>query len=407
MRAASLRAGFIALVDAAPLIVAREVGFAEEEGLALELTRAPSWSTLRDMLVFGQIEAAHMLSVLPVAMAMGLSGGAGQVGAEQGGEGQGGAARIDALQVLSVNGNSIGLSRPLADRLRGRGHPFDFRDATAAGRALIAATSTRLRIGVPFPFSMHAELLYHWLGALGVTAPQALDVVTVPPPLMARAMAANEIDAFCVGAPWGSIAVEQGVGELLLPGSAIRAFAPEKVLAARHDWTVAEPELTARLMRALWRAGRWISRPENHVTVSEILSRPAYLDLPAEVIERSLSGRLVISPRGEIRQVEGYLEFFKGAAGYPWRSQGALIAHALAARLGLDRGAAIAAGRGVFRTDLYRANLRDLGAELPAAAEKIEGGMTTPTAVASESGSLILGPDRFFDGYVFDPDQLG
>lgn len=388
MSGAALKAGFIPLVDAAPLIVAREVGFAEEEGLALDLVRAPSWSTLRDMLVFGQIEAAHMLSVVPVAMAMGLGGGR---------------SRIDALQVMSVNGNSIAVSCGLADKMRAQGYAFDFKDASGAGRALIAATDRRLRIGVPFPFSMHAELLYHWLGALGIAVPQALDVVTVPPPLMADAIAAGEIDAFCVGAPWGSIAVEDGVGELLLPGTEIRAFAPEKVLAVRHDWAEAEPGLTRRLMRAVWRAGRWIAKPENHITVSEILSRSPYLGISAEVIERALTGQLVISRRGEMRNVDGYLEFFEGAAAYPWRSHGALIAHSLAARLGLDRGQSIAAGREVFRTDLYRRNLRDAGAELPGAAEKIEGTMAAPTPVASESGRLILRPDRFFDGYVFDP----
>ncbi|GHE05000.1 chemotaxis protein CheY [Defluviimonas sp. 20V17] len=131
---------------------------------------------------------------------------------------------------------------------------------------------------------------------------KVIDRAKGPPLMKARGLAADEIDAFCIGAPWGSIAVEQGVGKLLLPGTAIRAFAPEKVLAARHDWTEAEPDLARRLMRAAWRAGRWVARPENHVTVSAILSRPGYLDLPAEVIERSLSGRLVISPRGEMRR---------------------------------------------------------------------------------------------------------
>ncbi|WP_102222614.1 CmpA/NrtA family ABC transporter substrate-binding protein [Acidimangrovimonas sediminis] len=388
MSADTLRAGFIPLVDAAPLIVAREVGFAEEEGLALDLAKAPSWATLRDMLAYGQIEAAHMLSVVPVAMEMGLGGAP---------------ARIDVLQVMSVNGDAICVSRALADKMRAAGHGFDFADATDAGRALIAVAGDRPRIGVPFPFSMHAELLYHWLGALGLPVPQGLDVVTVPPPMMEQAMAAGEIDAFCVGAPWGSIAVETGVGELLLPGTAIRAFAPEKVLAVRHDWAKAEPDLTRRLMRAVWRAARWTAQRANHDTVSEILSRSDYLDIPAEMIERSLSGRLVISSRGEIRQVPRYIEFHEGAAAYPWRSQGALIGHALAARLGLDRAAAMAAGRRVFRTDLYRENLRDTGAELPGAAEKVEGGIDTPTPAASESGKLILLPDRFFDGYVFDP----
>lgn len=376
------------LVDAAPLILAREIGFAGEEGLDLRLCAAPSWSTLRDMLALGQIEAAHMLAAMPVAMALGLGGVS---------------ERIDVLSVLSVNGNVIGVSRKLADRMRAAGHRFDFSDAGAAGRALIAAAGPEPRIGVPFPFSMHAELLYHWLGALGIAAPQGLRIVTIPPPLMADAIAADEIDAFCVGAPWGSIAVDTGVGELLLPGSAIRAFSPEKVLAVRHDWAEANADLTRSLMRAVWRTGRWLCDDRNRVSAAEILARREYLDLPAEVIERSLSGQQVISSRGEIRRVPNFLVFFQGAATFPWRSQAALIAHSLAARSGLDRSAAAAAARAIFRSDLYRENLRDLGAEMPGASDKVEGAMSRPTAVSSESGQLILEPDAFFDGFIFDP----
>ena len=287
MSAAPLTAGYVPLVDAAPLVIAREIGFAEEEGLALALRPVASWATLRDMLSLGQIEAAHMLAPVPVAAAMGF-GSAG--------------ARLDVLQVLSVNGSSIGVSRATAAAMRAAGHAFDFADAAAAGRALMAALPEGPRIGVPFPFSGHAELLYHWLGALGYAAQQSLSVHTVPPPLMAEAVAAGEIDAFCVGAPWGSLSVEQGTGELLLPATAIRRFSPEKVLAVRHDWAEAEPELTGRLMRAIWRANRWLGQAPNRDTAAEILSRGDYLNLPAELIERALSGRLVISPRGEMRR---------------------------------------------------------------------------------------------------------
>lgn len=391
MSAAPLSAGFIPLVDAAPLIVAHELGFAEEEGLALTLRAAPSWATLRDMLAMGSIEAAHMLAPVPVAMALGLGGMT---------------TRLDILQVLSVNGNAIGVSRPLAAKLRAAGHTFDFADARTAGQALIAAAPERLRIGVPFPFSMHAELLYHWLGALGLRVPQDIDVRTVPPPLMAEAMAEGELDAFCVGAPWGSIAVETGGGELLLPGTAIRAFSPEKVLAVRHDWAEAEPALTARLMRAVWRAGRWLGEPGNLVSAAEILALPGYLDMPAELIERSLTGNLVISQRGELRHVPGYLEFFAGGATYPWASQAALVAAKLAARNGLDRAKAVAAARALCRTDLYRENLGPAGAVLPGATDKIEGALSEPRTMASAAGRLILSPDAFFDGWIFDPGAL-
>ncbi len=387
MNTLHLSVGFIPLVDAAPLIVAHEMGFAESEGLSLDLVRAPSWSTVRDMLAFGRVEAAHMLAPVPIARAIGLGGGG---------------PSFDAVSVLSVNGTVIGANLDLAARVRDNGG--DFADAAATGRALIAASQGRLRIGVPFPFSMHAELLYYWLSALGLPAPQEVDIRTVPPPLMAEAIRAGDIDAFCVGEPWGSIAVEGGVGELLLPGAAIWQFAPEKVLAVRSDWAAEEVVPRDRLIRAVWRAGRWLADPSSHTTAAEILSRPEYLNLPAEVIDRALCGRLTVTGRGEVREVARFMEFHEGAATFPWRSQAAWIGRQLSARMGLDRAEAVDAARGVFRTDYYRQALRGASADLPGASEKVEGSLSAPTAVGSESGQLVLLPDTFFDRRIFDLD---
>ncbi len=143
MSVANLALGFLPLVDAAPLLVAQALGFAREEGLDLTLIPAPSWSSLRDMLASGQVEAAQMLAPVPIATAMGLGGAA---------------TRLEALMVLNLNGNTIGVSRDLAARMRAGGFTFDFADARAAGLALLAA-GTRLRIGVSFAFSMHRELV--------------------------------------------------------------------------------------------------------------------------------------------------------------------------------------------------------------------------------------------------------
>lgn len=197
--------------------------------------------------------------------------------------------------------------------------------------------------------------------------------------------------------------METGVGALLLPGSAIWAFAPEKVLAVRTDWAAAQPDLTARLIRSVWRAGRWLDDAGNHITGAEILARPAYLDVAAEIIERALTGRFVVSDRGEERQAEPFIALHHGAAGFPWRSQAAWIGTQLAGRLGLDPDTAATAARAVFRSDLYRQALRGAGADLPGASEKAEGAVSGRLAVASESGKLFLRPDRFFDGRVFDP----
>ena len=387
MSATELKIGYVPLVDAAPLLVAQALGFAQEEGLDLSLIPAPSWSGLRDRLATGQVVAAQMLAPVPIALAMGLGGAS---------------TRLEALMVLNINGNTIGVSNDLAVRMGADGFGFDFADARAAGLALLAAGSG-LRIGVPFAFSMHRELIHYWLAGLGSELPEGLEIHTVPPPRMAESLAAGEIDAFCVGEPRGSVAVETGAGVLLLPGSAIWAAAPEKVLATRTGWAEAEPDLAGRLMRAVWRAGRWLGQPANHSVASELLAAPGRLAVAPEVIERALTGRLLISRNGEERQVPGFIEFHAGAANFPWRSQAAWIAARLAQRHRLDPLPAIAAARAVFRSDLYRLHLTGTGADLPGSSDKLEGSLSVPTAAPAAQGRLILPPDRFFDARIFDP----
>lgn len=383
----TLRLGFLPLVDAAPLIIAEALGFAEEEGLALDLVAAPSWSALRDLLAFGEVTAAQMLAPVPVALALGL----------------GSPARFEVLSVLNLNGNAIGVSTGLAARMRD--HDFALCNARDAGVALLAAAGQRLRIGVPFAFSMHTELVRYWLEGLGPTLPASLQIVTVPPPLMPDALAAGEVDAFCVGEPRGSVAVDRGAGVLLLPTSAIWAAAPEKVLAARAGWAEAEPDLAGRLIRALWRAGRWLGNPANLTVAGEVLA--TRLGVPADLVERSLTGRLVINSDGAERVVPGFLRFDGAATGFPWRSQAAWIGARLARRHGLNPMQAQILAAGVFRSDLYRLHLGPAGADLPAASAKVEGSLAEPTPVASSRGKLILPPDQFYDAQVFDPGLAG
>lgn len=377
----SLALGYIPLVDAAPLIVAAEFGFAEEEGLHLDLQPAASWSMLRDMLDFGQVAAAQMLSVVPVARALGLGGGA---------------QPLETALVLSLNGQVLGVSEQVAARLG----PLAFGAPQAAGQA-IAALGGRLRIGVPFPFSMQAELLHYWLerAAPGV----CVDIRTVPPPRMAAALLADEIDGFCVGEPWGSHAVEMAGARLLFAGSAIWSQAPEKVLACRRGWMAEHPDAAGRLLRAVWRATRWAAEAENLTTLAEVLAQRAYLDVQPELIDRALAGRLLVSSAGPEVRVPQFLTLHRGAASFPWRSQAAWIGARLAARSGIDPVAAMDSARATFRSDLFRLHLGAVGAAMPRASDKIEGGLERAEAVAGVAAPVILERNRFFDGAVFDP----
>lgn len=381
-----IRLGYVPLTDAAPAIVAREMGFAAEEGLALDLTRIGAWAQSRDLLGVGMIDAAHMLVPLPIAQAVGLGPDL---------------PAMDLVMILSQGGQAIAVSQEIAARMRAHGHPFDFADARAAGVALRQAVRGPLRVGVPFRFSTQAELVFHWLDAAGFG--EEIRVVTVPPPMMADAMAAGEVDAFCVGEPWPSFAVERGVATLLLPGRAIWASPPEKGLVLRRDFTAERPHITGRLMRALWRAGRWLDDAANRGTAADILSRPEYLDLPPELAERGLRGRLMISSAGEMRECPDFIAFHRDGATFPWKSVAALFATRMIRDHGLDPGPAMRAAMACFRTDLYREHLRPAGAALPRASSRTEGTNDAPRPVAAEGGRMILRPDAFFDGRIFEP----
>lgn len=382
--------GFIPLTDCATLAVAREFGFAAEEGVELILRRETSWSNIRDKVAVGLYHAAHMLAPMPLAMTLGLSSFA---------------APVYAPFVLSVNGDMFGASRTLAARLAATHGASFFEDAKDLAEALRSATDRRpLRIGVPWIFSMHAVLTDHWLGRCGFDLNKDIAMNVVPPPFMVDALAAGEIDLFCVGEPWGSASVEDGAGALIMASTAIWRFAPEKVLGVGADLADRRPDALAALIRALYRAAEWAARPQHRGAVAEVLARPDYLEAPAEWIERALAGSLVVSGAGEVRQIPRALELFDAAATFPWRSQAAWIAARLVERHGLD-GDLAARAEGVFRPDLYRAALAPLRATLPTASAKLEGALHEATQVPSLGDSLTLGPDSFFDRSIFDLHQ--
>lgn len=383
----AIRVGYVPLLDAAPLFVARELGFAAEERIELAPVRLGSWAQSRDMLGAGRVDAAHMLMPIPIGQALGLGPQLPQ---------------MDLVMFLSQGGQVVAISNDLTARLRDTGYAFDLRDAALAGRALRAVADAPLRIGVPFHLSTHLELTQMWMEGCGFAADQ-LCLITVPPPMMAEAIAAGEVDMFCVGEPWASVAVDMGVANIFLPGTAIWSAPPEKGLVLRRDFTEARPDETGRLMRALWRAGRWLDDPEHRAVAAEILSREEYLQLPSELLERALQGHLRLSGQGEFRDVNGFLSFNRGGANFPWKSCAALIARRLALRHGLDPMGAMQRAMAHFRTDLYRQHLRPAGAGLPGASMRVEGAIARDRIVAAERGEMMLRADSFFDGSVFEP----
>ena len=242
-----LHIGFIPLIDAAALIVAVDKGFAKAEGLDVTLAREVSWSNVRDKLNIGLFDAAHLLA--PVAIASSLGFGHVKV-------------PITASFNLALNGNAITVSPALHAAILGEleGDRFDPMATARALARVVAARRKRgaepLTFGMTFPFSTHNYQLRFWMAAGGVDPDEDVRMVVLPPPFMVDSLANKQVDAFCVGAPWNSIAVDLGIGHILHFVSDILLRAVEKVLAVRQGWAERNRDVVAALVRALVCRGR-------------------------------------------------------------------------------------------------------------------------------------------------------
>jgi ABC-type nitrate/sulfonate/bicarbonate transport system substrate-binding protein len=316
---------------------------------------------------------------------------------------------------LGLNGNAITVSRALYRRM------FDFAGdegamtkpaaAGAALRQVIADAAAKgeppLTFGMVFPFSCHNYQLRYWLAASGIDPDRDVRLTVIPPPLMVESLSAGDVQGFCVGEPWSTLAVDAALAHILLPTAALWPASPEKVIGMLAGWADVHREKLAALIRALDAAARWVDQPENQAELAALLSQPAYLGAPAASIARALTGRLIFSPGGEPTPVDDFLVFHRKAANFPWVSHALwLYAQMVRWRQVEASPAAEADVRAVFRPDLYRAALQGGPTHLPMDDTKIEGGLTGETAIAGVPRPMHLGPDRFFDGRVFDPNRI-
>jgi two-component system, oxyanion-binding sensor len=348
-----LHIGFIPLVDASALIVAVDKGFTAAEGLDVTLVREVSWSNVRDKLNIGRFDAAHLLAPVAIASSLGL----GHV-----------KVPIVAPFNLGLNGNAITVSPALHAAIMGE-LDGNATDPMATALALSRVVAKRradgvepLTFGMTFPFSTHNYQLRFWMAAGGVDPDEDVHLVVLPPPYMVDSLANGHVDAFCVGAPWNSVAVDLGVGHILHFVSDILVRAAEKVLAVRQSWSEKNPDVLAALIRAAARAAEFIEHPENRTEAARILAQPERIGVDAEVIQRTLDGRLKISPDGARRESSRYLLVGREGAARPDPVQAAWL-YAQMVRWGQTamRPEALKTAMGVFRPDLYDAALGQQG----------------------------------------------
>jgi ABC-type nitrate/sulfonate/bicarbonate transport system substrate-binding protein len=360
-----VKIGFIPLVDAAALLVAVEKGFAAAEGLEVELVREVSWANIRDKLAVGLFDAAHLLSPMAVASSLGL-----------------GHVRVPLVAplVMATNGNAITVSLALRAELAAQG---EIADPTQSARTLAAIVARRKReggepltFGMTFPFSMHNYQLRYWLAEGGLDPDEDVRLVVLPPPYMVENLARGQLDGFCVGAPWSSVAVEAGVGAILHFGCDIFQRAPEKVLALRETTVERTADVAAALIRAVVKGAAHLGSAEGVEEAARLLARPQFVGVDASMIRRVLEGRLRVGATAE-RVAANYLVIGDAMRPQPWQAE---WIYAQMLRWGQTRHSASVErqAKSVWRPDLFDAAI---------------GGAAAPGDIGAFAGAPLEGRD--------------
>lgn len=320
-----LTLGFIKLTDMAPLAIAQEKGFFEEEGLYVTLQPQANWKVLLDGVVSGQLDGAQMLAGQPLAATIGY----------------GTKAHIVTPFSMDLNGNAITVSNAVWDEMKAvipvgpDGKPQHPISATALKPALEAAEveGKPFNLGMVFPVSTHNYELRYWLAAGGIkpgyyspddTSGQIDGDVLIsvtPPPQMPSTLEAGTISGYSVGEPWNQAAVFKGIGVPVITDEEIFANNPEKVFGLTEEFVEANPNTTLALTKALIRAVEWLDADNgaNRAEAVEILSRSDYVGADKEVIANSMTGTFEFE-KGDKRPAPDFNIFFRDHASYPYYS---------------------------------------------------------------------------------------
>lgn len=384
-------AGFIPLIDAAPLIVAQACGFAEAHGLDLQLKRSNSWAGLRDRLSVGDVVAAHMLPPIAIASQLGLGNPK---------------APMIVPCGLSMNGNAISVSSALKDAMIQEGwSTAQVRDPMASARSIAKVVRKRQAMGLPpltfasvYPFSPHSYELRYWLAADGLNPDEDVLLTIVPPPQIAGALEEGHIDGFCVGAPWNSQSAQAGFSHIVATKVDMWRHGPEKVLAMREDWADATPHTVMALVRMLFDSAKWCAQESNTEQLAQILSGGEYLDLGPNLIAQTLRGRL---PGVGPKPVEDHLLFDPHQASYPWHDH-ALWFYAQMVRWGQVQHSQInmLAAKKAYRPDIYN---QSMGIDRHSQAV---GDQPIKTGALPTSNDNRKADTTLFDQRLFDPDDV-
>jgi nitrate/nitrite transport system substrate-binding protein len=321
-----LKFGFIKLTDCAPLVIAKELDYFEDEDLFVTLEAQANWKILLDRVISGELDGAHMLAGQPIGATIGI----------------GTQANVQTAFSMDLNGNGITVSNAVWKEMQKTdpglagprpAHPISARALLPVVEAF-EGRGEKLRLGMVFPVSTHNYELRYWLAAGGIhpglytptdsTGTQSADVLisVTPPPQMPATLEQGTIQGYCVGEPWNQQAVFKGIGVPVVTDLEIWRNNPEKVFGVTADWARSHPETHVRVVKALIRAGQWLdASPENRRKAVEILARSEYVGADAAVIANSMTGFFEYE-KGDRRPMPDFNVFFRYHATYPFYSDG-------------------------------------------------------------------------------------
>lgn len=406
-----LKFGFIKLTDCAPLVIAKEKGFFEDEGIQAEVIAQPNWKTLLDNVINGSLDGAHMLSGQPIAATIGI----------------GTQADVVTAYTIDLNGNGITVSNAVWEEMQF--NDFDLDSPTPkhpisadALKPIVQEkldAGEKLQMGMVFPVSTHNYELRYWLAASGIhpgmytetdkggRTDADVELSVTPPPMMPTVLEAGNIQGYCVGEPWNQAAVDKGIGVPVTTNYDIWKNNPEKVFGVTKQWAQANPNTHVAVVKALIRAGKWLDEKDadgnfvNREEAVRILSQPNYVGADYDVIKNSMTGTFIFQ-KSDVREMPDFNVFFDYHCTYPWYSDGiwfltqmrrwGQITEPKAASWYLET------AKKVYQPEVY----------LTAAKLLLEEGYLEESEVPWETDGFKPATDEFIDGVPFDArDPIG
>jgi nitrate/nitrite transport system substrate-binding protein len=294
-----VRIGFIPLTDCASVVMAAELGLDKKYGVKIIPTKESSWAGVRDKLVNGELDFAHVLYGLVYGVHLGVGG-----------------AKKDmaVLMTLNNNGQGLTLSKKLADKGAG----------TLEGLVAIMKKEPReYTFAQTFPTGTHAMWLYYWLASAGINPFKDVKSIVVPPPQMVANMRVGNMDGFSVGEPWNHRAIIDGIGVSAATSQDVWKDHPEKVLGTTADFVKKYPNTARAVTAAILEAGKWIDASlQNKNKMAETIAAKSYVNTSVDAINQRILGRYQ-NGMGKTWDDPNHMKFFNdGAVNFPYLSDG-------------------------------------------------------------------------------------